>query len=183
MNPEKTASRWFLVQVYKRSRWMFVTICVLVVAHLVPVFLGFEITPFYDWSMYARPQQQLGNYQLAVLRYNGKLYNPKHTWADHKHMLVTYTLGNYVRLATSGDTLPHDSHTARFVEQKRWDLKATIKNTSKGLENYPSWLAKYLSAQVGEPIGKLEIGLITVHYGHGNRVLATDSINLSTLER
>lgn len=144
---------------------------------MLPLVLRFEVSPFFDWSMYSGLQQIPKRYSVAVLSYNNhEVYNPSHTWNDHQQMMITYTLGNFIKYQSMGDTLPYVSRTATvFTTLFGRNKEAKINNDGSVLADYPNWLKKYLQQQVGVGINTITLTNYYVGYTADHRVRAVDS--------
>ena len=131
-----------------------------IVANLVVVT---QITPIYNWSLYARPIESQKTYSFLKVKYNGnKVLKFKHTWEDPRKLLLTNTMNLFVALQVKKQNDPvkeyyrnnwlprHPNFTTLFKEFKNY-------NDDDGLNNFPSWYKKYLEQKVGENVNKIDV--------------------------
>lgn len=164
----------FLAAAFRRSPLHALLCCAMGLGALLPVMLRFDITPFYDWSMYALPQQPRAEYGILELRINDSLvYAPPHTWQDHRRMMVQYTLGHYLSFLRNGDTIPYHTHASRTMHAVfAYNRGASLYNTPAMLSAYPAWLKRYLRQQLRFPIHTIEVDERWLRYDADNHVHA-----------
>ena len=146
----------------------------------MPTIVHFEVTPLYDWKMYAFPVQPHPEYDAYVLHYNGKVYNKPHTFQDYQRMMINYTLPHYAVMKQTGDTLPFYTRTSYiFLAAFKWNPRDNrLHTTPQDLQQYPLWLKRYVQQQVGEPVHDLSVARISLRYDAENHVqpVATEAI-------
>lgn len=164
----------YLGALLRRDKKLFAVACLFIAGALVPQAVHFEITPFYDWKMYAFPVQPHREYDAYVLYYDGKVFNMPHTWQDYRRMMITYTLPHYAVMKQTGDTLPFYTHTSyAFLAAFRWNRRDNrLHTTPADLDQYPAWLGRYLAQQTGGPIGHFYVQRFGLRYDRHNRILA-----------
>lgn len=139
----------------------------------LPSIIGFEVTPAYNWQMYAKRAIRPEAYPLYILRFNDSLtYNAPHTWADHSRMMLQYTLPHWAAIREGGDTLPFHTKTERLLLPLfRWNARDNhLQMTTEELRRYPEWVQQYLSQQTGEHVENLRLERVWACYDEGNRV-------------
>ena len=158
---------------WKMNKGLFTLVCLFITGLCLPIIIGFEITPFYDWKMYAFPMQPRGEYNTYVLNYNGKEYNKPHTVTDYRRMMIMYTMPHYDMIRNMGDTLPFYTKTSHVILGAfRYNRRDTnLQMTTADLNRYPEWLKRYTAEQTGEKINHIEVDRITLIYDRDNHVV------------
>ena len=163
----------YLGALWRYNKKLFVLACAFIAGAFVPVITGFEITPFFDWRMYAKPVQPHAEYDAWVVYYNGRVYNKPHTWQDYNRMMINYTVPHYDVIKSTGDTIPFYTKTSYvFLAAFRWNKRDDLLNlTTADLARYPAWLKRYLAQQTGETVNRLQVQRVMLAYDNRNHVI------------
>lgn len=158
---------------WQKNKQLFVVACLFAGGLFLPSIVHFEITPFYDWRMYAWPAQAHKEYDAYVLYCDGRLYNEPHTWQDYRRMMIMYTMPHYNAIRETGDTLPFNTKTSRLaLAAFRWNHHDNILHmTTADLDRYPDWLKRYAAQQTGQRCQTIEVERVRLTYTTGNRVV------------
>ena len=169
--------RTYLGILWKMNKGLFVLACLFIAGLCVPLIIGFEITPFYDWKMYAFRLHPRNEYNTYVLRYNGREYNKPHTVTDYQRMMIMYTMPHYDMIRSTGDTLPFYTKTSYLaLAAFRFNRRDTaLQVTTADLNRYPKWLKRYTEQQTGERISSIEVDRITLVYRKDSHVTSIRS--------
>ena len=138
-----------------------------IVANLVVVT---QITPIYNWSLYATPIESRKTYSFLKVKYNGtKVLKFKHTWEDPRKLLLTNTMYLFVALQVKKQNDPtkeyyknnwltrHPNFSTVFNNFKNY-------NDEEQFNKFPLWYKKYLEQKVGENINKIDVYEIQVEF-------------------
>lgn len=138
----------------------FVAGSVLLIQTRYTPFMFFDLTPVYTWGMFstALNPAEHRNYTFYVLKYDGKTFNLP-TCNDHKKIFFTYTILHYDRIAGNGNTDPANEHYAALARKLHLPdvLAARMGNSPEAARQYPAWLKRYMSQNLGQAIATIEV--------------------------
>ena len=163
----------YLGTLWQTNKKLFVLACLFIAGAFLPSVIHFEITPFYDWRMYAWPMQPHSEYETCILYHDGKMYNRPHTWQDYSRMMIMYTMPHYLSIKETGDTLPFNTRTSHMaLSAFKWNRRDNILHmTTADLDRYPDWLKKYTGYQLGAPPEEIRMERVKLAYRPDHRVV------------
>jgi len=154
----------YLQSVWQRNKLLAVVVLLFffinIIANLVVVT---QITPIYNWGLYATPIERQKIYSFLKVKYNGdKVLKFKHTWEEPGKLLLTNTMSQFVALQVKKQNDPvreyyknnwlqdHPNFSTLFKEFKNY-------NDDKEFNKFPSWYKKYLEQKVGEHVSTIDV--------------------------
>lgn len=166
--------RWqqlYLVRLFRTNMWIGITVTLFFIGNVVAnVVMPTEITPIYNWNMYAFPLPDQDTFDLIEVTYNGdKVLNFKHTWNEPQKVLLGSTLQLFVASHIDGKIDYSDQHF-----QNQWlPSHPGFKNAFPSFYNFPSqkefkafssWYKRYLEKHTCEQIDSIRLVRKTVKF-------------------
>jgi hypothetical protein len=173
-------SNTYLGILWQCNKKIFLIACLFIAGAFLPLWINFEITPFYAWRMYAWPMMAHKEYDTYILRYNGKEYNNPHTAQDYNRMMIMYTMPHYDAIRQTGDTIPFYTKTSYLaLAAFKWNPRDNrLHMTTEDLDHYAGWLSRYTAQQTGEPIQSITVDRVSLAYGPDQRVKMVNTVNI-----
>lgn len=135
-------NRFFLVNVFRESKWLFTLFVLFIVGQLFFTIKGVETFPFLNWGMYSvKPEGSPRVYTIEVDEQVVKLSD----LIDCRHQLVEGSLAKYEQLISTNysekekATIEKRALQYPFLIDKNKFEKALL-NDSATLTKYPYWL-------------------------------------------
>jgi len=123
-------------------------------------FMFFDLTPVYTWGMFstALNPAEHQHYTFYTLKYDGQTFNLP-TYNDHKKIFFTYTILHYDRIAGNGYTDPANQNYAALARKLHLPDRYAERmgNTADAVQQYPAWLKRYMSQNLGQAISTIEV--------------------------
>ncbi len=166
--------RNYFQNLYQANKLLFLVVCLFSAFNLFfNLVYKSEITPVFQWSLYAYPIPDQQVYSIIEIRYNNnKLLTFPHTWQEPRKIMFTNTAGYFVN-AKSNER--HDYAKQHYIN--KWlpahpflasilkDFK--IYNDEADLAKFPAWFKRYLAQETGEFIYNIDIYKINLSFEPG----------------
>jgi hypothetical protein len=153
---------FFLVDVWKQSKTIFVFFTLFIIGTLWCSFSKTEVTPFYLWAHYSDREELTGSYERIYVKVNGEILDlPKLTRPTRE--IIQLPTEYFVQLEG------RDYHTStRHVLRKYLkgkcseSLYSTIENrlaaSEENRDEYLLWLARYVERVFDVEVEEIEVG-------------------------
>lgn len=131
-----------------------------IIANLVVVT---QITPIYNWSLFATPIKNQRIYSFLKVKYNGnKVLKFKHTWEEPRKLLLTNTMYQFVALQIKKQNDPIKEYYINNWLPRHLNFSTIFKefknyNDDEEFNKFPFWYKKYLEQKVGEHVNKIDV--------------------------
>ena len=161
--------QYYLVRLFKTSKFLFAAVCLFIFLNIsFNLFFKSEITPIYQWNLYASPIIDQKEYSFVEIIYNNnkRLAFP-HTWQEPHKIAFTNPTNYFINAISNKDHdyaknhylnnwLPQHPTLAHYLNNFK------IYNTKEDLQKFPSWLKRYVEQETKQMIFKIDIKMITV---------------------
>jgi hypothetical protein len=171
----------FLYRVYYHNKKLFCFMGLFVAGTLFCNLAGFEVTPFFVWGMYSRPEKPVEEYEVLQPVADGKPIDISSGYMDNTRVYLNGPLAWYKAILDNGNTDP----TLTFLDSRlkghcRWIYSpaSRVLNGPDQLAAFPDWYRGYLSSISGVPIGTLSISAVRVHYDARQHIVVDSTIFL-----
>lgn len=146
-----------------------------------------EITPIYNWNLYATPIEAQKTYTFLKVKYDSNTLFFRHTWNEPRKLLIMNALNYFIRARIEGqedyakehfinDWLPrHPYFRKAFAEFRNY-------NDERELDQFPQWFKKILEQQVGQNIDEIKIFKTTVAFLENGSLKEISSIPIYTIK-
>jgi hypothetical protein len=177
----------YLHRVYRHNRKLFIFILFFSGATLFCNFTGFEITPFFVWGMYSQPEKPAVQYDLLLTSTTGRTFlDVSSGYSDDTRFFLNAPLAWYRAIRDNSDEDP----TFTFLQKKFHErpIAASVFhllpdkrfNSSAQLTAFPHWYRNYLEEVMHQPVNKLFVAVVRVHYDHDCHVIADSTFLTDT---
>lgn len=164
----------YLSVLRKENKRLFVFILLFLAVSLITTVSRTEVTPFYTWAMYSETTRGSDTVIIYSLEYNkGDKYNIPQIWNHHRRIMFNYSIAFY------DYCLQHNHADPASVNFRKLLLKANIRDDTllyrlysgpAALDQYPAWLKRYISANLGMPVDGIRVYKIWTRILPGGRV-------------
>jgi hypothetical protein len=160
----------YLPELFKANKRLFTLVLLFFGVNIAfNTFFISEITPVYQWAMYARPIKDEAYHSFVTVRYNGnKVLRFKHTWQEYQKLLLANTMNRFIFLQTGHTDPVQDHFTKSWLPRHRAFVKAFPHfrnyNSPEQLQAFPQWYKRYLAHVVNEEVRDINIYLTTVSF-------------------
>ncbi len=158
----------YLFRLWKESRFLFVLVSIFIAINLCfNLIIKSEITPFFQWSLYATPIAKQSHYTFLEVKYNNKLLTFPHTWQEPGKLLFVNTLNAFISLKVdkSYDYVQHHYESNWLPAHplfKKTFPNFKPYNDAAELAKFPIWYKLRLEQLTGESIYSINVFKTTV---------------------
>jgi hypothetical protein len=178
----------YLKNLFRHNKKLFFGVCIFFMVNILAnSFFATQITPIYNWNLYAAPIEAKATYTFFKVRYDGKILSFQHTWKEPRKLLLMNTLNYFMRARVEGqedyakehfinDWLPrHPGFRKAFAEFRNY-------NDERELDQFPHWFKKILEQEVGEDIDEIKIFKTTVVFLENGSLKEISSTPIYTIK-
>jgi hypothetical protein len=160
----------YLTELFHANKLLFILVLLFFGINIAfNTFLMSEITPIYQWGLYAKPIADQPLHSFLTIRYNGnKVLRFRHTWHEYQKVLLTNTMNRFVLLHT-GHIDPVQEHFTHSWLPRHPTFRKTFPhfrnyNDAEKLQAFPSWYKRYLSLTVKEEVYDINVFVTQVSF-------------------
>ena|ERR1700733_11142406 len=175
----------YLYKVYSYDRKMFFSLLFFAVATLLCNLGGLEITPFFVWSMYSKPEQPEQQYDILLTKTgDSTAIDPSAGYTDDTRFYLNSPLALYKATRDNANADP----TLSFLQSKLHGRLAPLTsypplvhklfNDGPQLAAFPHWYRRYLEEVTGHQKQDLSLSVVRVHFDANSHIIV-DSTFLS----
>ena len=146
----------YLKNFFRHNRKLCLGVCFFFIANILAnSFIPTQITPIYNWNLYASPIEAQKTYSFLKVKYDNKTLSFPHTWTEPRKLLLMNTLNYFILAKVEGQDdyakehfinswLPrHPGFQKIFGEFKNY-------NDEHELDQFPGWFKKVLEQKFSE---------------------------------
>lgn len=179
--------RSYLQGLFKHNKIVFTGVTLFFIINVIAnTFIVTQITPIYNWNLYASPIEAQKIYSFLKVKYDDETLSFAHTWSEPRKLLLMNTINYFIRAKVEkqrdyaeehfiNNWLPrHPTFRKVFPEFRNY-------NDERELNRFPVWFKKILEQKVGKAIGKIEIYRTTVVFLENGSVKEIGSIPIYSI--
>ena len=128
---------------------------------------SFQISPFYNWSMYSGAVSQPAEYSFTEIYCDSTLINQPHTYNDYGRMMLTYTSRHYLLLIDTNHITTRYDHLNSALTKIGFNgnyVAEQLTVTDSVIEVYPTWLKRYVRKNIMSDFDSLRLYNVVVRY-------------------
>lgn len=168
----------FIYELFKKAKFLFYGTILYLVIVVITILKSFQITPFYNWSMYSHSVTQAKTFSITEIYCDKLLLQQPHTFNDFSRLMINYTAREYLKLKDSSTVIPTYNRVNRTLTKFGLDGnyaadQLTIKSSDTAA--YPAWLKKYVKENLVHNFDSLSLYYVTVSYD--------DAMNIKIIDR
>ena len=167
----------FIFELYKKAKLLFYGTIIYLVVCVITILQSFQITPFYNWSMYSKSSTQPKTFGITEIYCDDVLLSQPHTFNDFSRLMINYTTREYLKLKDSSTVIPTYQRVSKTLTKFGLNgdhaaKQLTIKKTD--IAAYPAWLKKYVKANLVQNFDSLKLYYVTVSYDDAMKMNVID---------
>ena len=178
----------YLRSLFKHNKILFIGVTLFFIINIIAnTFIVTQITPIYNWNLYASPIEAQETYTFLKVKYDDKILSFQHTWSEPRKLLLMNTLNyfigakvdkkeDYAKEHFINNWLPrHPNFHKVFPEFRNY-------NDENELNRFPRWFKKILEQKIGKEIAEIEIFRTTVVFLNDGSLKEISSIPIYTIQ-
>lgn len=148
----------YIYKLWNTSKGLFLAIAIFVFGQAFFIYKGILNFPFFPFEMYAHPQKTPEKSKSYHIYVNGQelIYTNLPNWTEGN---ILNTIKYYQKYQT-GNIWAKNAWIQRFGHPNT-PLEELIYHrlvpSEKQVKQYPEWLAKYVSEQIGKPVENIQV--------------------------
>jgi len=142
--------RTFFYELYHSNRRLLLLIMIFLGWAAFSAWTKFELTPVYNWNMFAVPAKEHSSYDVVTVEANGKALETGQSWHYFSDMVLTHTAAEYLVLKDSNYRIPEYRSVKAAGRKLGLDMnrfEEKIHPGSADIDSYPDWIRRYLAAR------------------------------------
>ena len=160
-------SRTFLYKLSKKNKLLFFVSIVYLFICIITILKSFQITPFYNWSMYSGAVAPPKTYGFTEIYCDSVLLHQPHTYNDFSRIMIIYTTNEYLRLIDSNNVRSTYDRVNRTLNNLGLDGQYVANKLSVSeslVSQYPAWLKRYVKKNLVPNFDSISLYKLTVRY-------------------
>jgi hypothetical protein len=150
-------------------------------------FIVTQITPIYNWNLYATPIETQDTYTFLKVKYDDKILSFKHTWREPRKLLLMNALNYFIRTKVEKQEDYAKEHFINSWLPQHPNFHKVFRkfrnyNDENELNRFPAWFKKILEQEVGKKVDKIEIYKTSVAFLADGSLKEISSIPVYTIK-
>jgi len=160
-------TKTFLYKLSKKNKFLFFATLFYLFICLITIVKSFQITPFYNWSMYSGAVDKPKTYSFTEIYCDSVLIQQPHTYNDFSRLMITYTTNEYLRLIdtnTVRTTYDRVNKTFNNLGLNGQYVANQLSVSDSLILQYPAWLKRYVRKNLVTNFDSISLYKITVRH-------------------
>lgn len=167
----------FVYQLYIHSKILFLVVLIFCIGTAITNLRGNEVTPFFVWGMYSKPEKPKAYYLANRIIINDSIQiNNINGFTPSALFYINSPLRYYITIVGNNNTDPAQNFFKEKLGNQYKKIQAfekNIFNTQERINNFLPWYARYLGSLIKQNIQTIEI--IEDRLVYHNSVINIDS--------
>lgn len=158
----------YLYRLYHYNKKLFYGITLFAGLTIFCNVVGWQITPFFVWSMFSAREQPAETYDVLQIKINKQVFDYTKGQRDINRFFINYPLNYAISLYNRNYVDPPNFHVLKKYLPGVYNSVATrypeFIYQQVNLKSFMSWYADYLSRVLKIKITSVEVDQVAVHY-------------------